>query len=206
MIRIKICGITNPEDALAAVKAGADALGFVFYNKSPRYVTPQAAEKIISLLPPFVQPVGLFVNEDADIVNKTAACCRLGLVQLHGDETPDYFRLIRQRTIKALRVKNTHCLDTLPAWQAAGYLLDTYSPDCYGGSGTSFNWQIAREAAKRHQNIILAGGLTPENVASAIEQAKPYAVDVSSGVESAPGKKDFLKMQTFIEAARATKC
>lgn len=202
MVRVKICGITNPRDALAAVEAGADALGFVFYKKSPRYITPQKAEKIISLLPPFVQPVGLFVNENADFVNKTATDCKLGLVQLHGDETAAYCSLIRQRNIKALRVKTIHCLDVLPAYRTSGYLLDTYSPNCYGGSGTAFNWQIAREASDRYKNIILAGGLTVDNISKAIEEAKPYAVDVSSGVESAPGEKDQQKIQEFIRLAK----
>ncbi len=202
MTRVKICGITNPEDALSAVEAGADALGFVFFKESPRHIFPEEAAGIIAQLPPFVQVVGLFVNEQADQVNEIADLCRLDLVQLHGDETAAYCGQIRRRILKALRVRSLTCLDPISDYRTAGFLLDAYSPSFYGGTGTAFNWEIAAEAVKRHQRIILAGGLTPENVAAAIGQVRPWGVDVSSGVETAPGKKDPHKVRAFIRNAK----
>ncbi len=202
MTRVKICGITSLEDALTAVEAGADALGFVFFAKSPRHIFPEQAARIISQLPPFVQAVGLFVNEEADTVNKVADLCRLDLVQLHGDEPPDYCRQFKRRLLKAFRVRSLTCLDPINNYQVAGYLLDTFSPSFYGGTGLSFNWEIAAEAVKRHQRIVLAGGLTPDNVAEAISQVRPYGVDVSSGVEAAPGKKDRDKLRAFLQNAK----
>lgn len=202
MARVKICGITNLEDALSAVEAGADALGFVFYAASPRHIFPEQATRIISQLPPFVQTVGLFVNEELNTVNEVADLCRLDLVQLHGDESADYCQQISRRVLKAFRVRSLTCLDPIKDYRVAGYLLDTFSPSFYGGTGTSFNWEIATEAVKRHQRIILAGGLTPDNVAEAIRQVGPYGVDVSSGVEAAPGKKDRDKVREFIRNAK----
>jgi phosphoribosylanthranilate isomerase len=198
MTRVKICGITNPEDALTAVEAGADALGFVFYKESPRHIFPEEAARIINLLPPFVQVVGLFVNEEPEIVNQVSRLCRLGLVQLHGDETPDYCNRIDARIMKAFRVRSLTCLDPIADYRLSGCLLDAYSPAAYGGTGQSFNWEIAREAVKRGHRIVLAGGLTTDNVAEAIRHVQPWGVDVSSGVESAPGKKDAGKMLEFI--------
>lgn len=202
MTRVKICGITDPEDALAAVAAGVDALGFVFYRESPRHIFPEEAARIIAQLPPFVQAVGLFVNEKPATVNEIADLCRLDLVQLHGDEPADYCPLIRRRVLKAFRVRSLTCLEPMAAYHTAGFLLDAYSPSCYGGSGTTFNWEIARETVNRHQRIVLAGGLTPDNVAAAVRQVRPWGVDVSSGVESSPGKKDHQKVREFIRAAK----
>lgn len=202
MTRIKICGITTLDDALHAVEAGADALGFVFYKESPRHIFPEEAARIIAQLPPFVQVVGLFVNEQPDQVNGTADLCRLDLVQLHGDETPAYCEQIKRRILKAFRVRTLTCLDPMADYRTAGILLDTYSPSFYGGTGTAFNWEIATEAVKRHQRIVLAGGLTPDNVADAVRQVHPWAVDVSSGVEQAPGRKDHQKVREFIRAAK----
>ena len=202
MIKVKICGITSPEDALTAVEAGGHALGFVFYKEPPRHIFPEEAARIINLLPPFVQAVGLFVNEAPEIVNQVSRNCRLGLVQLHGDETPDYCRKIEQRVMKAFRVRSLTCLDPIADYRMSGCLLDAYSPSFYGGTGKSFNWEIAREAMTRGHRIVLAGGLTPDNVAEAIRQVRPYAVDVSSGVESAPGRKDADKVREFIRNAK----
>ncbi len=202
MTRVKICGITSPEDALTAVEAGADALGFVFYKESPRHIFPEEAARIISLLPPFIQAVGLFVNEEPETVNRISRICRLGLVQLHGDETPDYCRRIEQRVMKAFRVRSMTCLDPIADYRLSGCLLDAYSPAAFGGTGQSFNWEIAQEAVRRGHKIVLAGGLTPENVAEAIRLTHPYAVDVSSGVESTPGKKDADKVRQFIRNAK----
>lgn len=201
-MKVKICGITTPEDALTAVEAGADALGFVFYKESPRHIFPEEAARIINLLPPFVQTVGLFVNEAPETVNQVSRICRLGLVQLHGDETPDYCRRIEQRVMKAFQIRSLTCLDPIANYRLSGCLLDAYSPTCYGGTGTSFNWEIANEAVQRGHRIVLAGGLTPDNVADAISQVRPYGVDVSSGVESSPGKKNAVKMQEFIRNAK----
>lgn len=202
MVKVKICGITNLEDALMAVEAGADALGFVFFSGSPRCISPDQAAVIIRRLPPFVQTVGLFVNEEPATVNLVADRCGLDLVQLHGDETPDYCIAVRRRIIKAFRVKAASSLDGLSNYRVAASLLDAWSPAAHGGTGTTFNWDIAASAAAS-QAIILAGGLTPENVAGAIAAVRPYAVDVSSGVESAPGKKDNGKLIDFIRAVRA---
>ncbi len=202
MVKVKICGITNLEDALMAVEAGADALGFVFFQGSSRHISPDAAAEVIRRLPPFVQTVGLFVNEEAATVNLLADRCGLDIVQLHGDESPEYCTEIRRRIIKAFRVKDGVSLDALPQYRVAACLLDTWSPAAYGGTGTTFNWDIAARAAASRR-IILAGGLTPENVAEAIAAVSPCAVDVSSGVESAPGKKDAGKVSRFISATRS---
>lgn len=201
MIRVKICGITNLDDALMAVAAGADALGFVFHPLSPRNIAPEAAAAIIREVPPFVQTVGLFVNMPLDYVNETAESARLDVVQLHGDEPPDYCRLVRRRVVKAFRVKDIDSLEPMKHYSVAGFLLDAWSPKVYGGTGMTFNWDIAK-VAEQYGPIILAGGLTPENVAQAVETVSPFAVDVSSGVESAPGKKDPEKVLAFIRHAQ----
>ena len=202
MIRVKICGITNAEDALVAVEAGADALGFVFFQGSPRYISPDIAAAIIRRLPPFVQTVGLYVNEELVTVNTTADRCGLDLIQLHGDEYPDYCAAVNRRVIKAFRVKGPSSLDGMANYPVAASLLDAWSPAAYGGTGATFNWEIAADAAFSHC-IILAGGLTPDNIAEAVATVKPYAVDVSSGVESAPGKKDAELVRSFIRNAHA---
>jgi phosphoribosylanthranilate isomerase len=201
MVRVKICGITSVEDALQAVQAGADALGFVFYERSPRNLDPLRAAKIISNLPPFVQTVGLFVNADAGFVNDTADRCRLDLVQLHGDEPPEYCEQVRRRVIKAFRVRDASSLAPVRDYRVAGILLDAYSPGAFGGTGLSFNWELAG-IAKKFGPVILAGGLAPDNVREAVERVAPYAVDVSSGVESSPGKKDPEKVREFIKRAK----
>jgi len=204
MVKVKICGITSYEDARAAVEAGADALGFVFYDKSPRFINPVKAAGIISRLPPFIQTVGLFVNEETAQVNWTADYCGIDVVQLHGDETPEDCLEVKRRVIKAFRVQKIVSLDPLEKYQdyqVAGYLLDAWSPDAYGGTGRTFNWELA-QSAKQYGPVILAGGLTADNIAEAIRVVKPYGVDVSSGVESAPGKKDLEKVKEFIRVAK----
>ena len=202
MARVKICGITNLEDAIMAVEAGADALGFVFFQRSLRYVSPENAAYIVNRLPPFVQIVGLFVNEELTVVNAIADRCGLDIVQLHGEETPDYCRGITRRVIKAFRVKDAFSLDIMAEYHVSGFLLDAWSPTAHGGTGTTFNWDLALHAAACRP-LILAGGLTPENVAEAVVTVRPYAVDVSSGVESAPGKKDAVLVSRFIGATRS---
>jgi phosphoribosylanthranilate isomerase len=201
MTRVKICGITNLEDALFATEAGADALGFVFYAQSPRCITPDRAQEIILRLPPFVAKVAVFVNEELDRVGKIMAYCSLDYAQLHGDETPEQVAVLAPRAIKAVRVRSAADVERLTQYQTVAYLLDTYHPTKHGGTGEAFDWELAVEA-KSHGPIILAGGLTPDNVADAIERVHPYAVDVSSGVEAAPGIKDHQKVQRFIIAAK----
>jgi phosphoribosylanthranilate isomerase len=201
MVRVKICGITSVEDALQAAQAGADALGFVFYERSPRNLDPIRAATIISRLPPFVQTVGLFVNADAGFVNDTADRCRLDLVQLHGDEPPEYCEKISRRVIKAFRVRDAASLAPVKDYRVAGILLDAYSPGAFGGTGLSFNWELAG-IAREFGPVILAGGLDPDNVREAVERVAPFAVDVSSGVESSPGRKDPEKVREFIKRAK----
>jgi phosphoribosylanthranilate isomerase len=201
MVRVKICGITNLVDALLAVDAGADALGFVFHAKSPRWIIPEQAAEIIKALPPFILTVGLFVNAGLDFVNDTAESCCLDRVQLHGDESPAFCAQVVRPVIKAFRIKDMASLEPIVNYRVAGYLLDAYSPQAYGGTGLTFNWDIAR-AAGQYGTIILAGGLTPENVRQAVEAAGPYAVDISSGVEAAPGRKDPVKVREFIKNAK----
>jgi phosphoribosylanthranilate isomerase len=202
VVKVKICGITNLEDALAAVEAGADALGFVFKASSPRHIFPEQAAAIIRHLPPFIQTVGLFVDEKIENVNATANQCGLDLVQLHGDESPSYCSEVQRRVIKAFRVKDITSLEPTNKYQVSSLLLDAWSPSAHGGTGRTFNWEIAALAAASGR-IILAGGLTPENVVDAISQVQPYAVDVSSGVESSAGKKDSEKIVQLIMAVRS---
>ena len=201
MVKVKLCGITNLEDALLAVEAGADALGFVFHCASPRHVFPEQAAHIIRNLPSFVQIVGLFVNEPLEIVNETADSCGLDVIQLHGDESTEFCSAVNRRVIKTFRIKDITSLEPMQGYNAASFLLDAWSPSAHGGTGRTFNWEIATIVAQKVR-IILAGGLTPVNVAAAIRLVQPYAVDASSGLESAPGKKDAVLVQQFIENAK----
>jgi phosphoribosylanthranilate isomerase len=201
MVRVKICGITNQKDAFAALDAGADALGFVFYNGSPRNIAREDAARIIEQLPPFIQTVGLFVNESIETINNIADLCGLDVIQLHGDETPQFCNSINRRVIKALRIKDISSLEPLESFNVAGMLLDAWSPSEQGGTGRTFNWDIAEIASQKKQ-IILAGGLSPDNVTEAIRKVRPYAVDVSSGVESSPGVKDHMLLRDFIRKAK----
>lgn len=195
--RVKICGITNVADALQAVEAGADALGFVFYSKSPRYVTPHEVQKIIAELPPLVTTVGLFVNEPISRIRRTMAAARLDVVQLHGDEQPEDCLIEPLRVIKALRIKDASSLKGAERFEVSALLLDAWSDESYGGTGLGFDWQLAKRLTGKRP-LILAGGLTLENIIDAVRQVKPYAVDVSSGVEAGPGKKDHQKVTEFI--------
>ena len=201
MVRIKICGITNIEDALAAIEYGADAIGFVFHNKSPRFVTPGTVKTIISRIPPFITTVGVFVNEDSTKVEKIAQDTGLDIIQLHGSEPPEACHMSK-KVIKAIRVKELTDLEPLKSYQVSAFLLDTYSPHAIGGTGLIFNWDIAVEA-RNFGRIILAGGLTPDNVEEAVRWVQPYGIDVSSGVEGdIKGRKDRNKLKLFIETAR----
>lgn len=204
-MKIKICGITNAEDANVAVTAGADALGFVMYRKSPRFVEPAAARAIVASLPPFVLPVGVFVNEEAKRVRSLMDECGFALAQLHGDESVLYCQNLSRPVLKALRLKDRATFLALAEFQGRanvrGFLIDAFSGQAYGGTGQMVDWALAQEAARSSQ-VILAGGLNPTNVAGAIQMVRPYGVDVSSGVEQSPGKKDQDKLKAFIEAAR----
>jgi phosphoribosylanthranilate isomerase len=203
MVKVKICGITNLEDAEAAVDSGADALGFVFFKDSPRFILPEKASAIVRALPSFVVSVGVFVNERREHIESILSSTGIDVVQLHGDEPPGMCRLSR-RVVKAIRVKSLDSLAPLEQFRnlVSAFLLDTYTPDTLGGTGRIFNWDVALEA-KQFGRIILAGGLTPDNVAAAVGHVRPYAVDVSSGVELTKGKKDHDKMKRFIERAKA---
>ncbi len=203
MVKVKICGITNLEDALYAAECGADALGFIFYPKSPRFIEKTKAKEIISKLPPFITTVGVFVNESMENIVNTIHECNINIVQLHGDETPDYCSKVPMKAIKAIRVKDEDSLKQIAEYKTSTFLLDTYSENSYGGTGKIFNWNLAIKA-KGYGRIILSGGLTPDNVNEAIERVKPYGVDVSSGVEEREGKKDKIKVREFIKRVRSS--
>ncbi|MEY4705590.1 MAG: N-(5-phosphoribosyl)anthranilate isomerase [Nitrospirota bacterium] len=205
MTKVKICGITSAEDAAVAVEAGADALGFVLYRKSPRYIEPTLARQIIMSLPPLVTPVGVFVNEDQQVVKNLMDDCGLALAQLHGNESAAYCQELGRPILKALRMRDRSSFLALAEFQGRagvrGFVLDAFSDQAYGGTGQVIDWQLAAEVAKA-ANILLAGGLTPDNVGKAIQTVQPYGVDVSSGVEREPGKKDHGKVRAFIRAVR----
>jgi phosphoribosylanthranilate isomerase len=201
MVQVKICGITCLEDALAAVRFGADALGFVFAH-SPRQVTPDRVRAIIRKLPVFVTTVGVFVNAPVEQIREIQQFCGLDVVQLHGDESEDMVEQLLPRVIKAVQVRGSITPFQRDSYRGATLLLDTYNPDARGGTGSTFNWGLAVETAMRRP-IILAGGLTPENVRQATEAVRPYGVDVSGGVEREPGRKDYEKLERFICGARA---
>ena len=202
MTRIKICGITNIDDALMAIDAGADALGFNFVPDTPRYLKDtKAAAKIIEQLPPFITAVGLFVNAAPELIQSIADKCQLDMLQLHGDESPQFCQGFNRRVIKAVRVKDESSCSHLSDYRVSGYLLDTYVKGELGGTGVAFDWRLAVKA-KQYGRIVLAGGLNPDNVGSAVQQVRPYGVDVSSRVEASPGRKDPVKVRAFIQNVR----
>ncbi len=200
--KVKICGITNLPDAQAAIAAGADMLGLVFYDQSPRNLTIPAAAEITRQLPPDVLRVGLFVNAEEPFIFSAIQACGLNLLQFHGDEPPEFCTQFGMMTIKAFRISDAASLAGLRHYATDAYLLDAYTPGIRGGSGHRFNWELAVQASEFGKPIFLAGGLTPENVGEAVRQVRPFAVDVSSGVELAPGKKDAAKIQNFIANVR----
>ena len=201
-LKVKICGITNVEDALAAAELGASAVGFIFYEGSSRCVERNTVRTIAKKIPPFVTRVGVFVDEDAEVIRRTVAYCRLDAVQLHGSEPYDFAKRLDCRAIKTIRPRSHADLKEIPNYHVSAVLLDTYHEDLAGGTGQTFDWSWAAEAKAFGRPILLSGGLTPENVAEAVGRVRPYAVDASSGVESSVGKKDMAKMKAFIEAAK----
>jgi len=208
MVKVKICGITNLEDALTATEAGADALGFILYSKSKRFIKAKDVRKITLNLPPFILKVGVFVNEDPRNVLEILSYAHLDFAQLHGDETPEECEYVgKNRVIKVFRLKEIAEIEKIEPYigKIRAILLDTYSKDSYGGTGKTFNWEIARAVKERFDiPVILSGGLNPENVAKAIREVNPYAVDVSSGVETEPGKKDKEKVFQFVKVAKCS--
>lgn len=201
-VKIKICGITSVADGLAAAEAGADMIGLMFYEKSPRHITLQAAAEIAQAVSPFVTKVGVFVNPTEELVLRAIDECGLNMLQFHGDETPEFCLQFGAMCVKAFRIRDAQSLQALPVYQTDAYLLDAYSASGLGGTGEKFNWNLAVEAKKFGKPIFLAGGLTPDNVAAAVRQVQPFAVDVSSGVESSPGKKDYAEVRAFIANVR----
>ena len=206
MVKIKICGITNLEDALNSVKAGCNALGFVFYRKSPRYITPEKANQIIKHIPAHILKIGVFVNAKEKAIKRTAKLCNLDMLQFHGNESPDFCKKFKgYKIIKAFRVKDKIELKNLLNYKTSSYLFDTFVKSKMGGTGRKFNWTLVRHLKGLRKPIFLSGGLNAENVTEAIKQVRPDWLDVSTSVEIKPGKKDYNKVKEFIEIVRKSK-
>lgn len=203
MVRVKICGITNLEDALASVDAGCDALGFSFFRKSPRYVTPQEASSIVRRVPPRIIKIGVFVNARQESVKRIARMCHLDMLQFHGTETPEYCGKFRgYKVIKVFRVKDKLDLREVLRYKPFAFLFDTFVRSRMGGTGKTFDWKLIRHSKGIKIPVFLSGGLTAGNVKKAIQTAEPNWVDVCSSIESVPGKKDHIKLRRFIKAAK----
>ena len=207
MVLVKVCGITNLDDALAAADGGADALGFNFYSRSPRYIAPEAAQAIIDrLLPnyPRLLTVGVFVNETLDAIKKIAALTGVSALQLHGDETPEYCKALKAYyLIKVFSAGNKFAPQTVLDYDVRAIMFDAFDKEAFGGTGKPSDWAVARETRELFPKLFLAGGLSPENVAAAINEVNPYAVDACSRLESAPGRKDHTRLRAFVAAVRA---
>ena len=207
-VRVKFCGITSVEDKDSAIKAGADAIGLVFFKDSPRFVALEKAEIIAKDTPPFVSIVGVFVNERLDFIEECVERCSLNAVQLHGDEDVNYclkfkdLKLQGVKLIKGIRVRDRESLSVIEDCPADAILLDAYKKDAYGGTGQGFDRTLAVIAKEYGKNLIISGGLNADNVYDIIKEVKPYAVDVSSGIESSPGKKNIELMEQFIEEVK----
>lgn len=204
MVKVKICGITNAKDAINAVRAGCDGLGFVFYKKSPRYISPDKAEEIIKLLPRSIVRIGVFANAHKKTIRRIAKLCNLNILQFHGNESPEFCDTFKKyKIIKAFRIKNKIQLSSIKRYKVFAYLFDTFVKSRIGGTGKNFNWELlSRHLKDIKQPIFLSGGLTEKNVKKAIETVKPHWVDVSSSVEIKPGSKDYSKVKNFIKAAK----
>jgi len=207
MTKVKICGITNLEDALLSVKFGADALGFNFYPKSSRYILPEKARGIIKSLPKEVLKVGVFVNESLDKIGEIAKAAKLDAIQLHGEETPEFAKELKAKTnleiIKAFRVSEKFQPQDVLRYEVDAVLLDAYSPKEYGGTGETFDWEIAKKVQEIFPKMYLAGGISELNIRSAIYQVHPFAIDTCSQIESEKGKKDKIKLINLILTAKS---
>ncbi|MFH1441071.1 MAG: phosphoribosylanthranilate isomerase [Candidatus Omnitrophota bacterium] len=203
MVKIKICGITNLRDALASVEAGCDALGFVFYKKSPRYIDPEEARDIIKALAKSIIRIGVFVNSDEQTIKRIAKTCGLKMLQFHGNESPEFCaRFKGYKIIKSFRIKNKIDLKSILKYKIFAFLFDTYMPSKPGGTGKAFNWKLVRHVDGLKRPVFLSGGLNKNNVRKAIEIAEPDWVDASSCLEKSPGKKDIKKVREFIKAVK----
>jgi phosphoribosylanthranilate isomerase len=194
-LKVKVCGITGAEDARLCEKQGADALGFIFYEGSKRNILPNDAKKIIETLSPFTLKVGVFVNESYEKIVRIVKYCGLNMVQLHGNESPELVDMLNVPVIKAFRVNESFDFSELERYRNCYFLLDSYSKDEFGGTGSTFNWQVIPESIR--SKVILAGGISVENVGKIVEEINPVAIDISSGLESSVGKKDAEKVKTF---------
>ncbi len=205
-MKVKICGITNQEDASAAVELGVDALGFIF-AKSPRQIEPEKARSIISSLPPFVKSMGVFVNEDPEKVREIVDFCGLDLIQFHGDEPPEMCRGFMPRAVKAFQIKDEANLEPVNAYKGTvrALLFDTYSKEKRGGTGKTFDWGLAIKGKELGIPLVLSGGLSPSNIKEAISKVRPDAVDVNSGVELSPGRKDQTLMKQLMKRIQSFK-
>ena len=208
MTKVKICGITNLEDARHSIACGADALGFNFYDKSPRYISTDMAKRIIEQLPDTIEIVGVFVNEKTDRIVEIADAARLDMIQLHGDETPEFTSAVAVKTglpvIKAFRVSPDFTVNDLVDYETDAILLDAFSADQHGGTGKIFNWNVAREVSESGRKLYLAGGLSAANITDAVTAVRPYAVDACSLLEREPGRKDHDKVAAFVAAVKKT--
>jgi len=203
MVKVKICGITSLKDALSSIAAGCDALGFVFYKKSPRYITPRKASQIIRCLTPDILKIGVFVNAQEKTIKRIADLCNLDMLQFHGDESADFCKKIDgYKIIKAFRIKNSINPKNILSYKTFAYLFDTFTKAKMGGTGKKFNWALIRHLSGFHKPVFLSGGLNVRNVQEAIKKAHPDWVDVCSSVEIKPGKKDYKKIREFIKSAR----
>lgn len=203
---VKVCGITNEADALAVAGAGADALGFVFYERSPRGISIEIAAAIASRIPPHLVRTGVFVDAPPEQVFLAVRECQLTLLQFHGTESPEYCAQFGVMSMKAFRVRGRGTIEEMRLYSTDALLLDAWTPGQLGGTGERFDWELATEAKALGKPIFLAGGLTVENVAQAVGRVRPFGVDVSSGVESVPGRKDHLKIGAFVRAAKSVDC
>jgi len=204
MIYTKVCGITKSEDARYAAQLGYHAIGFIFYPPSPRYIDPEKAKAIIAGLPPFITTVGVFVNEKPETVGDICSFCKLSMVQLHGEETPEYCQMMPVRVIKAFGVDDHFNFNVLASYSdanVAAFLLDKHAPELIGGTGQTFDWSLVKNA-KSFGRIILAGGITPFNVEGALREAEPFGVDVNSGVEILPGEKNRVKLKELLDKVK----
>ncbi|KMQ50826.1 Phosphoribosylanthranilate isomerase [Chitinispirillum alkaliphilum] len=204
-VRIKICGITRYEDARIAANLGVDALGFIFYPGSPRFIEPSSVSEITKMLPPFISKVGVFVDEELSVVEQIARESGIDTVQLHGSESPRYCDSVSLPVVKAFSVQPNSDLELLSQYNVQGFLLDTWRDGQRGGTGVTFDWSIAVKACARYKNVILAGGLGPSNIQEALDSVSPYAVDVNSGAEISPGVKNPLKLRDVVKIVKAWK-